>query len=460
MVSHSDSFSRNVGEIFDTRPRVAIDSHVRWMNRAEEKSFRSSVVYPGVHVCLYGPSGSGKTSLAKTILGRLCSRGLKLIYVKLNHNSDWNSFKSQILENKAAKAASEKRIGVKIGLKSIIPYLEFDGELGGGSFAKSASRSEIVSSISISDIGQFLIDSNFVLATDDANFADDELLHILTGLAKYVTDNSEGSSAKLVFIGADDIYSRIIQLEDSLKDRTDEVSLGSIRDIEELNSNASSKSVTKVHKDKVWDFIASGLGQLGLTDPRKDKFVTKQQQLECIEWINYAADGLPKSIVALGRKIAEKGEYRSRVSHSDILNSSKEMVAKNYRQYRSQYRTLISMLKKDILIQELCKWMFKKGASRIHRLEDLGEDLREIATYSMFDEAMKILSDVDFLTVTGPDGNIFFAKDPLLAHTIGVALYEPEKCGVDLRAFKNDSKAHTMLLQFSGDKDPENKESF
>ena len=451
MPSHSDNWSKRIGEVFDTRPLVAIKDRARWMDRSEEKLFRSSIVCPGVHVCLYGPSGSGKTSLAKTILGRLSNKGHKFIYAKLNHSSNWDSFKSQILENRAAKSAVEKRIGVKIGIKNLLPYLEFDGEIPGGSLGSAISRNEVVSAISISEIGQFLIDSDLLLDVDDVNFADDDLLQILTDLAKYVTDNSEGSSTKIIFIGADDIFSRLISLEDSLKDRTDEISLGSVRDISEVNAG--------VKKDKVWEFISSGMVQLDLADPRKDKYITNEQRKECIQWINYAADGLPKSIVTLGRRIAELGGYRTRVSHADILDASKQMVSRNYRQYRSKFRSLIFLIQKDKVVQELCLWMFKRGASKIHRLEDLGEDLHDVATYTMFDEALGILSEMKFLTVTGGDRNVFFARDPLLAHTIGVALYEPEKCGVDPNLFKNNTAVQQMLLRFTGNKDPENKNS-
>ena len=330
-----------------------------------------------------------------------------------------------------------------------MPYLEFEGEFGGGGLASATSRRDIVNAISISDIGQFLIDSDFILAIDDANFADDNLLRILSGLAKYITDNSENSACKIIFIGADDIYLRIISLEDSLKDRTDEISLGSIRDVFEKKP--------KVTSDKVWDFISSGLCQLGLADPRKDKYISIEQKSECKKWINYAADGLPKSIITLGRRVAEYGEYRSRVSHSDIMNAAKSMVSKNYRQYRSQYRSLILLLQKDKVAQELSLWMFKRGASRIHRLEEVGEDLREIATYAMFDEALQLLSGMNFIIVTGSEGNVFFAKDPLLAHTIGVALHEPDKSGVDPNLFRNNTQVQQMLLRFSGDKDPEHK---
>lgn len=451
MPSHSDSWSQRIGDVFDIRPRIAVDDEKRWMKRAEEKPFRSSVVCPGVHTCLYGPSGSGKTSLAKTILGRLAKRGTKLIYTKLNHNSSWNSFKSQILENKAAKSASEKRLGVKIGIKNLLPYLEFDGEVLGGQLGSMVARRDIVEAIDISDIGQFIVDSNLVLAIDDANFADDTLLLTLANLAKYISDNSESSASKIVFIGADNIFARIISLENSLKDRTDEIALGSVRE--------SMKSSDGVRKDLVWNFIASGLEILNLVDPRKDKFITPQQRKECIEWIYYAADGLPKSIVMAGKRIAELGEYRSRVSHSDILQCTKSMVRENYRQYRTQYRTLISLLREDEISQEICMWMFLRGASTIHTLNELAEDLNQVASYTMFDESLQLLESAGFLSITGANRDVFFAVDPLLAHTLGVVLNHPEKFGPDTIDVGHDPGITQMLLRFTGAKDPESRKN-
>lgn len=448
--SHSDNWSNRIGTVFDSRPRVAVDDLSRWMTRREEKLFRNAVVCPGVHVCLYGPSGSGKTSLAKTMLGRLYNnKRMRYIYTRLNHNSTWESFKSQIIENKQAKKESGKALGVKVGIKSLIPYLEFSGEVGGGTLGGVPSRTEVVQAINIPVLSQFLIDSNVMLVIDDVNFASDDLLLTLTDLAKELTDNSGDSNAKVVFVGADDIFLRIIDINDSLKDRTEEVSLGSVR--------GDDKGSYIVRYDLVWKFIADGLVQLGLNDPRKDKGINKEQLKDVVGWINHAADGLPKSIVRLGRVIAEKGEYRNRVSYSDILESAEEMTKRNYRHYRSKYRALVYALRKDQVIQEVCLWMFARGASRIHTIDDMAEDLHDYASYAMFEEAIEILREKDFVTVTGGERNVFFARDPLLAHTIGVALKEPEKCGVDKSYFSNDPALNQMLLRFTGDRDPENR---
>ena len=179
------------------------------------------------------------------------------------------------------------------------------------------------------------------------------------------------------------------------------------------------------------------------------------QLTECIDWIDNAADGLPKSIVRFGKIIAEKGEYRNRVSYTDIKNSATEMTKRNFRHYRSRYRALVYSLKNDRLLQDVCIWMFNQGASRIHKLDDIAEDLREFATYALFEEAISTLANKNFIVITGIDKNIFFAQDPLLAHTIGVALKDPGKCGVDGTFFGKDNETRQLLLRFTGPKDPE-----
>ena len=133
------------------------------------------------------------------------------------------------------------------------------------------------------------------------------------------------------------------------------------------------------------------------------------------------------------------------------------MTRKNFRLYRTQYRTLIHSLRRDQLLQDVCEWMFKNGASKIHRLDDIAEDLIEIATYSLIERAISILAETDYIVTTGIENNVFFAKDPLLAHTIGVALRNPTICDVDNTFFGKNGDARQLLLRFTGPKDPEHR---
>ncbi|MBK7017390.1 MAG: hypothetical protein IPH39_17910 [Sulfuritalea sp.] len=166
--------------------------------------------------------------------------------------------------------------------------------------------------------------------------------------------------AKIVFVGADDIFLQIIRTERSLKDRMDEIALGSIDDPEGARK--------QLKRDRVWRFIADGIAQLGLTRPDADSNVNAEELALCMRAIEHAADGLPKSIIKLGRLIAEKGAGRSRVSVYDIGQSAQVMTLRNFQYYRSNYRTLIEHLRKDRFLPEVCSWMFKNGARAFMKL--------------------------------------------------------------------------------------------
>jgi len=316
-------------------------------------------------------------------------------------------------------------------------------------FENVETRSDLINLIDIRHISQFLMDNNVCLVIDDVNFATDELLKMLTSLAKDITDQSMSNNAKIVFIGADDIFIRIMESNNSLRDRTEEVSLDSIR--------GDDNQPSRIKEDKVWHFIADGIVALGLGDPRKDVNITKEQLAGAIRWIEYAADGLPKSIVMLGRKIAEKGERRSRISAADLVDSSQEMINRNFRLYRTTYRSLFAIISENSVAQKVCTWMFQNGTSRIHTLEEMSEDLHAVATYTMFDEAIQFLAKADFLVITGASNNVVFARDPLLAHTLGVAMCHQEALGIAQGYFSTDKNANQLLLRFTSERDPESR---
>lgn len=298
--NHSDAWVKRLGEVFDTRPRVSADEDdKRWIKRDEEATLRTSLVCPGVHVCLFGPSGSGKTSIAKTILFRLKRRGIRHIYVRISHSTNWESFKSQIIDNKQSKSDLDHGAGIKLGLKNLIPYIELSQEGSDGNLRDAPARAEIVAALHLNYLANVLVSENIVLVVDDVNFCNDNLLQHLTDLAKEITDNSPNSAAKILFIGADDVFIRIIQTEPSLKDRMDEISVGAIEDEKAVRG--------QIKRDRVWRFISDGLVQLGFIAPERDVYISKDELVSCKEAIEYAADGLPKSIVKLGRLIAEEG---------------------------------------------------------------------------------------------------------------------------------------------------------
>jgi len=438
----SDEWARKVGRTFNTNPVIAIKESDRWMHRAEEKKLRMALVSPGGHVCLYGPSGSGKTSLAKSIAARLARKGSRFIYTRISHSTDWSKFKSQIVENKTGDKQGLP-LSYKIGIANLLPYIEISGH------HESLPRPELIEGLDIYHIAQTLNDLKATLIVDDVNFASDDLLMMLTSLSKEILDTSPDGLTKMLFVGADDIFLRMLRLNNSLKDRTEEIALGSIR--------GDDGKPSTVRGDKVWKFICDGLVALGLRDPRLDQYFSREDRIAAIKWIEKAADGLPKSVVVLGKKLAEKGEGRSRISLDDFSSTSREMVRRNFRNYRGSYRSLFSHLRRDELCSTVVDWMFKSGASAIFRLDEIAEDLTEVASYTMFHEAIMRLAKEGFLVVTGAEENVFFAQDPLLAHTIGVVMNEPDIVGFDPKYFAKDQNPGQLRLRFIGDKDPEVK---
>jgi hypothetical protein len=101
--------------------------------------------------------------------------------------------------------------------------------------------------------------------------------------------------------------------------------------------------------------------------------------------------------------------------------------------------------------------MFNQGASRIHTVEHVAEDMRDIAPYYLIEESLKVLEALNFIVLTGSSLNVFFARDPLLAHTLGVALSHPEQCGIRENYFGIDQSVKQLFLRFPSKNDPESK---
>lgn len=433
----TSDWAERVGAVFDTRPRVSINGGKSWIPRPEEELLANAIAYPGVHVCLDGPSGSGKTSLARTLFTKRRARG-RHIYARLSNSTTWSSFKTQLVERSSSRKDADQGTSVKVGLKDLIPYLEFEGALSVGSLVKRAKRAEILEHLHIPEIADILTAEKLILAVDDCEQASDEMIRMLADLCKELSDRSTDSHAKLVLIGTNDIYRRLINANISIKGRIDEVTLCSVQD-----------------RFAGWKFITEGLTQLGLRNPDEDKFIQEDKLKLARDAVYDAADGLPKSIVQLGRTLGLRGESRTRVSFADIQAAAQDVTCRTFHDYRREYRALMFALRKKPELQLVCRWMFQHGVVSRHSFSEMAEDLRKNATYGILDDVVEALVDAQFLIRTGKDGDVFFARDPLLAHTLGVALETPAKVGADASFFGNGK--HQLLLPFTSTKDPDHQ---
>ncbi len=73
----------------------------------------------------------------------------------------------------------------------------------------------------------------------------------------------------------------------------------------------------------------------------------------------------------------------------------------------------------------------------------------------MVEESIRILCEVEFLVLTGAGSRVFFAKDPLLAHTLGISLIRPDIFDIDKTYFGDNAKQ--LRLRLVGPNDPESR---
>lgn len=418
------AWAARVGQVFDTRPRIGVEN-VLWMRRTEEIALARALRLPGVHVCLDGPSGAGKTSLMRTILAAENHKppALKHIYAKIHRATDWSLFKRQIIATSGSKVADDDT-PLKLTLAPI-PAVSLDTKLWGG----KRINQDLVEKLDVSQLAKVLIEGEFILVIDDLDLGTPEFLGTVADLCKEVSDHLGPKFAKVAIVGTDDIYKRLLNANRSLRDRVDEITMGSLTE-----------------PQAAWTFITTGLQRLGLLSPSRDKYIKNLEA--CKQAVSDAADGLPKSIVRLGSNIALEGDSRGRVSDADIQRHASAMIKKHFHEFRRDYRELEVALGRDMFVRNVCRWMFSKGVGKIHCVTDMVEDLRDSgATSVLIDDALATLVASKFLVRTGEDDEVFFAREPLFAHTLGVALTSPEKCGVEKGYFGEN--VEQLLLKFT-----------
>lgn len=400
-----------------------------WMPRPGERDVISALHYPGVHLCLDGPSGAGKTSLARTALEVLSRKHttLRYIYTRVGGTSTWQSFKRQLVANTSNNIAGTE---VKVGIRDFLPYIEFAGTVFGDQEVARIPADEVLEKLDERAIAALLMREDFLLVIDDADQCDPILLKHLTEIAKEMTDSTITGHAKIFFIGSDRIFATLLQVKPPLKDRMHHLSIG----VFEENKWG-------------WDFIVKGLHNLGLFNPDKDKYTTKEERAKAIELVWKAADGLPKSIVKLGQEIAERGRGRRRVSVADIKLCCEARLHLHFRACRKKHSEITTLIREDKTVAEVLRWFYNRGIGRVHKYRALSAAMSESISSIALDNVIDKLDKLDILVRTGSEEEVLFVCDPLMVHTLGVAICEPQLVGMPNDYF--ESTAKQMLLPFA-----------
>lgn len=434
-----EEWSKAVGSMFDLRPRVAVGGQdARWIRRTrEERALRQALAYPSMHVCVDGPSGSGKTSITKTVLSRMGTTGLRHVYIKLNATTTWHEFKLEAFESRQTRGDISPGASVKLSFAALGPVLDVERLIGRGSHAGAGQRAEVVAQLAVHHIARTLVDQGLVLVVDDVNFASDDVLLHLRDLCKTMTDDERGRTAKVVLVGTDDVYQRLVLAEGTLRDRVENITIGSLPE-----------------RADAWLFITSGLEQLGLKRPEKDRFITREQLAQCQEAVYNAADGMPKSIVTLGRQLAMEAHDRPRVSAADILKTARGMTEANFREYRRRLRDVVASVKRREEMARICAWLYAHGPTKTHQVEDLIGSLEPSTPQGDVLAGVDEFVRLGFLVRTGRRGDRLYTREPLAAHTLGLALRNPALCGADEALFNFAGRSRQLTLAFDEGTDP------
>lgn len=427
----SIEWRERVGRAFNTRPRIGVGRHRVWLSRKHDMdAFRDNFFNPGTHVCLDGPSGVGKTSLALTFLAREKAR---YVYVPLTRHTSWPDFCRMLL-----KPVHSSELGIstdmEVGLDRGLPTGKLRISLG-SKHRPSDDVDYLTKTSAIwteHHVVESLCSEAAALVIDDAERASEDLLTRLSDLCRLMTTRETPLCVKLCFIGTDHLFRRLLHVNPSLDQRVLQTTLGAFND----------------HRYS-WHFLTLGFDALGLRHPGNSRVREERERLDdCIAAVYEAADGLPKSLNALGQRVATRVEERRRwVSAGEIQSASRRMTDQNWRQYSSDFPKVLRVLDEVPTARSLVRALYKRGIARVHYANDLYVEMAAEAaadgdalSEQLVRTAMERLAAVDFLVLTGRAGEVLYVAQPTAAHALGVAMRDHRR-SQEMRAGLRDRSA-------------------
>ena len=379
---------------------------------ALEKTLVSLLGDPAVNICIDGPSGTGKTSLARTTLD---GENRSYMSVEVTSTMDWLELcKAVIHPDQNLQTTTKSSLSAEV--KNFLP--------GGGATREESRQSrpsdeaEYVSKLadnwSERDVVNSLQKRGMVLVLDNLEQASSSLVSRLSDLAKLMVDKGPHPKAKLICVGTNDIYDRLLTANGSLSRRLKEVSVGAFR-----------------HQGEAWRFIKEGFDALDLLYPGNSRLDEQnQKQDKCVELVYRAAGGLPKGLNELGKSIALRARPSRKsmfVSASDVQDCASEHFREAYAECKRGFPSIMNCLTKKPLARQVFMYLFKSGICSIHNTAELLGSV--CAENSLSDEqvdaGIQDLVEIGFLTRSGSGRQVLFTKVPEVAHILGVVLSNP-----------------------------------
>jgi thiamine monophosphate kinase len=409
-----------VGRVFNTRPRIGVGKSRIWLSRRKEmQSFRQNFYNPGTHVCLDGPSGAGKTSLALTFL---VQEGIRYAYVPLTRGMTWLDLCRLLLkpvDNTELGVSADVEVGIDKGLPS--------GKLRvslGGKHRPTDDVDYVTKRAAMwteHHVVEAVCEQQIALVIDDAERASQDLLLRLADLCKLMTMRSTPLCVKLCFIGTGDLFRRLLHSNVSLDQRVHQTTLGAFDD----------------HRYS-WHFLTIGFENLRLRHPGVSPLPEERGKLgQCMDSVYDAADGLPKSLNALGQRIAVGiGWNKSEVFAEDILFAARQVVEQNWLQYSRDFPRVLRVLDEHSMCRAIVRALYREGIARVHYANDLYVALADEAkadktplSEALVRDGLERLAAIDFLVLTGGAGEVVYVTRPTAAHALGVTMRDQHRAG-------------------------------
>ncbi|GET31623.1 hypothetical protein PbJCM13498_04860 [Prolixibacter bellariivorans] len=381
------------------------------MDRTEEKILEQLTDQLGVNICIDGPTGTGKSSLALTVLKR---KKINFLLIQITTNMTWKDFCLNLLRAKKNENSTLKT-SIDAGLDKGLPVFKvhFGITSNDNSLENLELEEKTVASFTDHKICEIMKEENITLLIDDFERASDEILTNIGEMCKLLTESYVNKNARLIIVGTDDIFRRLINFNKSLENRLKEISLGTI-----------------ANRQQSWRFLTQGFDKLNISHIEKEfkkGYATKEDLGICKQYCYEAANGLLKSLNELGLEIALKGENRTRISKADIVNTCKKYPPNNVKRFVNIFPKLAAVINNNDIVKEVLLYLYQEGIGQIHNWDSISNHFYNVYEFEQVENAICELVDADFLTRTGYNGEVLFVTNPTLAHTLAVVMTYPDK---------------------------------
>lgn len=410
--------------VFGSKPRNGEESALWHKRSALETELHDLFETNTPHVCIDGPTGSGKTSLAITMLSRLSKR---YALVQLVSRMTWRDLCIELLRDTPSQLSKARLVfdvdttpvstaGDLLRPSKLLERFRISfGEKG----QSPEQRKREAEAWSILDVAEMIVSHGAYLLVGDFEKADKNLVSDVADLCKILTEKYEG---KVIIIGTGDIYGKLLASDPALDGRVAELSVAAFGD-----------------KGDAWAYLMDGFKALGRAVPQYRSAAKREESKEIGRRVFEAADGLPKYINALGHRICRaslgtiaEDSPRMRVTTSDILQGCTDMVTENVNKADSQVTRIAKSLKTNVDDRRVLHAIYDRGANRVHRFSDLLAKVRQVEpNFSEFQlrASLDRLANAALFIQTGRAGEVIFAKDPLVAHVLGLISGDPTRFG-------------------------------